>query len=124
MGIVFTRKSVNPRILKLNGETVKFEKIVKFLGVLYDERCTWRPHILSICERANKCLNLMRALCGTHWGSSKQNLLLVYRAKIRSLFDYSCVVFENASLSVLKFLDSIQYKALLIATGDLRGTTL
>jgi ribonuclease HI len=125
IGIVFSnKKTLGSPVLRLNGERIKFEKTVKFLGILYDERCTWKPHILSIAERANKCLNLMRALCGTHWGASKSNLLLIYRAKIRSVIDYSCVVVENASFSVLKLLDTIQYKALLIVTGGMRGTAL
>jgi hypothetical protein len=48
----------------------------------------------------------------------------VYRALIRSILDYACIAFDSASISNLKLLDTVQYKALLLVTGALKGTPL
>jgi Reverse transcriptase (RNA-dependent DNA polymerase)/Endonuclease-reverse transcriptase len=124
-GIVFTNKISNISInLTINNVHIEIKKEYKFLGVIFDSRLTWKPHILYVCDRAKKCLNLMRAICGTVWGASKKILLLLYRSLIRSIIDYGCLAYEGASKSNLKYLDSIQYQALLIATGGFIGTPL
>ena len=51
-------------------------------------------------------------------------LLSVYRALIRPILDYGCIAFESASPSNLKLLDTVQYKALLLVTGGLKGVAL
>lgn len=51
-------------------------------------------------------------------------MLVVYRALFRSVIDYDCIVFESASTNQKKILDTIQYKALTITFGALKGTSL
>jgi ribonuclease HI len=125
IGIVFTNKTkLNIPSLFINNKKIKFESKVKFLGVVFDHHLTWKPHILEICDKSAKRLNLMRSLTGNNWGSSRQILLTVYKSLIRSIIDYGAIVYKSASKSVLKILDTIQYKALLIATGGIIGTPL
>src|SRR6218665_4045517 len=67
----------------------------------------------------------MRAMVGSHWGgSSKDALLMVYRALIRSVLDYGSIAYESALSTQKRVLDTIQCKALTIASGALRGTSL
>src|SRR6218665_262907 len=67
----------------------------------------------------------MRAMVGSHWGgSSKDALLMVYRALIRFVIDYGCIAYESAWRNKKKVFDTIQCKALTIASGALRGTSL
>src|SRR6218665_394413 len=49
---------------------------------------------------------------------------MVYRALIRSVIDYGCIVYESASTTQKKVLDTIQCKVLTIASGALRGISL
>ena len=88
----------------------------------FDSKLTWGSHIAQIEEKSKTKLNLMRCISGMKWGASTQNLLLVYRALIRPLFDYGSIVFGNAAKVHLKKLETIQYKALQIAMGTLKGT--
>src|SRR6218665_1419503 len=62
--------------------------------------------------------NLMRAMAGSHWGASKDNPLMVYRALIRSAIDY-----ESASRTRGECLNIIQCKAYTIASRELGGTS-
>jgi len=125
VAILFTKKR-NTRMdeikLYLNGKAIKVQTTVKFLGVIFDQHMSWRPHIDYVVDRCNKRLNLMRVMAGTQWGASRKTLLIVYKALIRSVMDYACVAYDTASLSVKSKLDSVQYKALRICCGAMTGT--
>ena len=110
--------------LKLGTSRLLYQSSVKFLGVVFDRHLTWSEHIQHVADRCRKRLNLMRAMAGSHWGASRDTLLMVYRALIRSVLDYGCIAYESASTNQKKVLDTIQCKALTIASGALRGTSL
>ena len=48
--------------LKIGDKNIRFEKSVKFLGMIFDRRLTWNEHISYVVERCKKRLNLLRAL--------------------------------------------------------------
>src|SRR6267154_1070704 len=125
-GIIFTRKHINIDSIKLkiDNNLIIFKNSCKLLGVFFDSRLTWKPHIDHIVDKSAKGLNLMRCISGSVWGADKKSLLIVYKAIILSHLDYCCFAYSNASLSQINRLDSIQYKSLLIATGGLKGTAL
>ena len=66
----------------------------------------------------------MKCFQGIAWGISNKTLLTLYKTLIRSRLDYGSFLFTNASQSNLKYLDSIQYKALSIVLGAPKGTSL
>ncbi len=42
--------------LTLNGSTLLRKSQIKYLGVLVDEKLTWKPHVNSCVSKLNKCL--------------------------------------------------------------------
>src|SRR5437867_3532209 len=78
----------------------------------------------SSLEKSTKSLNILRCLSGTRWGANKTTLLTIYKATILALLDYCCFAYANAAQTNLNRLDTIQYKALLLVTGGIRGTAL
>jgi ribonuclease HI/exonuclease III len=104
-----TNKSASSTVkLTINGTDIKLEKQAKFLGIIFDSRLTWKPHIDHIIDKSKKAINLLRSLCGEKWGASKQSLLAIYRTLIRSRIDYGCEAYYTASKAQLKRLDKIQ----------------
>lgn len=123
--IMITNKVSPPSChLTINNKSIGFTKTVKFLGIWFDNKLSWKQHIQHLCEKAQKQLNVMRCLTGKTWGASQKALLMVYKGLILSTFDYGCVVYKDAANWILKKLDAIQYKALLVVTGALVGTAL
>ena len=51
-------------------------------------------------------------------------LLTIYKALIRSVIEYTDIVYDSAAKTVRNRLDSIQYQALLICSSAMRGTSL
>src|SRR6267154_2384957 len=124
--IVFTKSKINIKnlTLKIDQIPIVFTKTCKLLGVTFDSRLTWEPHIETLIQKTTKGLNIMRCISGTNWGSNKDTLTIIYKSLILSQLDYCSFVYDGSAISNLKRLDTIQYKALLIATGGIRGTSL
>jgi ribonuclease HI len=99
---------------------INVSKEVKFLGVIFDSKLTFLPHILNLRKRCERSLNLLKVLSNTSWGADRTSLLKIYRAVIRSKLDYGCVVYGSARNSVLKKLDPVHHSALRICSGAFR----
>ena len=64
----------------------------------------------------------MTVISWRDFGAHRDTLIMIYRSLILGKLDYACPVYATASDSLLKKLDSIQYQALKIATGAVKGT--
>ncbi|GFU21467.1 probable RNA-directed DNA polymerase from transposon X-element [Trichonephila clavipes] len=93
---------------------------VRFLGVIFDRRLTFLPHILHLRKRCEKSLNLLKVLSNTSWGADRTSLLRVYQAIVLSRIDYGCVAYGSACNSTLKKLDPVHHMALRICSGAFR----
>ncbi|XP_049904182.1 uncharacterized protein LOC126392679 [Epinephelus moara] len=88
----------------------------------FDKRITWKTHIEKVVGKCKKILNIIRCLKGRDWGAHRASLKTVYIGLIRSVLDYGCIVYESASKTMLKKLDSIQYQALRVCCGAKKTT--
>ncbi|GFT65495.1 putative RNA-directed DNA polymerase from transposon X-element [Trichonephila clavipes] len=89
---------------------------VRFLGVIFDCKLTFLPHVLYLRKRCERSLNILKVLSNTLWGADRVSLLRVYQALILSRLDYGCVVYGSARASVLERLDTIHHSALRICS--------
>ncbi|XP_055924643.1 uncharacterized protein LOC129956730 [Argiope bruennichi] len=93
---------------------------VRFLGVIFDRKLTFLPHILNLRKRCEKTLNILKVLSRTSWGADRTSLLRIYQAIILSRIDYGCMVYGSARPTVLRRLDTIHDTALRICSGAFR----
>jgi hypothetical protein len=122
-GVLFSKRNGLSKInIKIDQKQIKMEDKVKFLGVIFDNKLSWKPHIEYIIEKCKKRLNLIRAISGYSWGACKKTLLTIYRALIRSILDYGDVAYSSASKSSLDKLSIIQNEALRLCCGVPKGT--
>ena len=69
-------------------------------------------------------LNLIRVVAHLKWGGDRDTLLMLYRAIVRSKFDYGCIVYGTASSSNLRQLDSTRNSGLRLALGAFYTSTV
>ncbi len=120
---VFTLKKVPKDFsIQLGNTSIPVGRTVKILGITFDSRLTWKSHIDSIEKRCTKTLHLLRRITGFNWGAQAAQLLMIYRALIRSKMDYGGALYESASNSAKHQLDVIQSKALKICLGLPKST--
>lgn len=117
--MVFTRKRgiYNDPELWLGPTQLRVVKETKFLGMIFDSKLNWIPHLKMLKLKCLKAMNIMKIIAYHNQGTDTKTLMRIYRALIRSKLDYGCQVYGTASPTALKMLDSVHHQALRIATG-------
>ena len=95
--------------LTLDGVQIEVVPKFKFLGLLFDSKLSFIPHINNLSNKCHKALNLLRVV-----------LLRLYRTLVRSKLDYGCIVYGSARQSYLQKLDFIDNQGLRLALGAFR----
>ena len=68
--------------------------------------------------------NLIKSLTSYKWGASQTTLLHLFRIMLRSKWDYGCEVYNSATPSILKQLDTLHNDNLRIISGAFRTSPL
>ena len=108
--------------LFLGDKPISFTNKKKFLGLIWDPKLSFKEHILYLREKCQSSLNLLKVLSSSDWGASRKCLLKLYRALIRSKLDYGCIVYRNASDSLLKKLDPVHNLGLRLSLGAFKSS--
>lgn len=121
--VIFTRHRTawRPNI-KIGTQNISVVPQAKLLGVWFDQKSNWDRQILEISNKCQKGINLLRSICGVSWGAHPITMLNLYKAIIRSHFDYSSMLIGTATNTRLKRLDTIQYRALRLILGQLQSS--
>ena len=107
-------------VLYLNGKQLPIVTEVKYLGVLFDCKLTFVPHVKALKTKCIKASNLLKVVSHTDWGADRAVLSHLYDAFIRSKLDYGSIVYGSARKSYLQMLDPVQNLGLRLITGAFR----
>jgi hypothetical protein len=97
--------------LTLNGRNTSFVNHVKYLGVIFDKRITWRLHVEMIEVKAFRTFIRLCSLFKSERLSANIKLTL-HTALIRSVMIYACPAWELAADTYLVKLQRLQNKVL------------
>ncbi|KAL0892118.1 hypothetical protein ABMA27_015319 [Loxostege sticticalis] len=123
--VTFTRKRLIPEIdISFDGEKIPRTNKVKFLGLILDSRLSGVPHFNYIIQKAEKGINVLRALSGAWWGAHPYSQKLLYNAIIRSHFDYASFLLDPCNKSALDKLTKTQSKCLRIILGAMKSSPI
>ena len=106
--------------LILNGKKIRVVRETKFLGVVFDQKLSFIPHLKALKCRCLKALDIIKVVSNQEWGADKSVLLRLYRSLVRSKLDYGCIVYGSARPSYIKMLDTIHHQGLRLALGAFR----
>jgi ribonuclease HI len=96
----------------------------RFLGVIFDHHLTYKPHIRHIRSTCHRILDYVKHISGKSWGADNTVLLRLYYSLVRPRMEYGIEVYGQAAQSSLALLDTVQNRALRIATGALRSSPI
>jgi hypothetical protein len=95
----------------MNGLNIPFVNSVKYLGVIFDKRLTWRLPIQMIEAKAFRIFIRIYSVFKSERLSANIKLTL-HKALIRSVMTYACPVWEFAAECHLLKLQRLQNKVL------------
>ena len=110
--------------LSLYGNPIKIVKENKFLGLLFDSKLTFLPHIKMLKARCLKALDILKVVSSTKWGADRSILLNLYRSLVRSKLDYGCIVYGSARKSYIKLLDAVHHQGLRLCLGAFKTSPI
>ena len=94
------RRGLHPNsYLVCYNNPIPVKKETKFLGILFDSKLTFVPHIKGLKKKCVKALNSLRVVSYTDWGGDPTVLLRLYRDLVRSKLDYGCFIYGAACKS-------------------------
>ena len=99
-------------VLKIDHTKIPIVEEYKYLGVIFDCKLSFIPHIKYLRTKCNKTIQLHRTIAHTNWGRSKETLLKLYRLSIRTKLNYDCFIYGAARKTYLKELNTIRHKGL------------
>lgn len=79
-------------------------------------KLTFVPHIKYIKEKCMKTMNILKVLSRTSWGSDRKCLMSLYKSLIRTRLDYGAIVYQSATSTALKMLDSVYHPGMCLST--------
>jgi hypothetical protein len=117
--IFFSRKRKNlpSQGLKFGDTNVNFSDNVKYLGIHFDKRLTFKSHIEDTCVKASKYIRVLYPLLNRNSRLSVANKVLLYKSVFRSILTYGAPVWCDCSKTNLDKLQRIQNKVLKLAHG-------
>ncbi len=110
--------------LYIGNTAIKVVKETKFLGLIFDNKLNFKPHIKMIKEKCLKALNSLKVVSRLSWGGESTTLLHLYKALVRSKLDYGCIIYGSARTSYLKTLDTVHHQGLRLSLGAFRTSPI
>ena len=98
--------------IKLFGENINKSDNPTFLGIRFDKYISFKNQLDYLKEACMKRINVLKVLSNKSWGLSKHTLTQVYNSLIRSLLEYSSIIYPCFSTTNLTLLEKIQFKCL------------
>ena len=123
--MIFTRKRGKPdRKLKIYGKEVDFVSSTKYLGVIFDNKLTFRQHIEEKILAAKKALLLAKRAFSRSWGPKPKKTKWLYTGVIRPALLYGCVVWHKVvdNATIKDRLQRLQRLALVTMANVRKGT--
>jgi hypothetical protein len=105
--------------LYLNNTAINEVTVHKHLGLVFNNKMSWTDYINDICKKCNKRLDIIQKMRSILPRSCIEKM---YKSFIRSLLDYTDVIYDNCSKFDTDKLEPVQRRACIIATGAIRLT--
>ena len=104
--------------LQINNTQLPTVKEPKILGLTLDPKLTYTGHVRKTVTKAKNTLKALKALTTTHWGKSKETLLVTYKTITRPILEYANTIWSPIiSQTNTQKLQTVQNTALRTVTG-------
>ena len=112
--MITKRKNVNLKPMFLKGKEIEWVDSIRYLGVILDNKLSWRQHIKKSTEKATIAMAQCRKMVGKTWGLNPKVCKWLYTAIVRPIVSYGGIVFSKCleNKGTIKILSKLQRKGL------------
>lgn len=103
--------------LILSNTRIPLLKEATYLGVTFDSKLCFKPHLDAVRIKALKCLRAVYPLLNFKSKLSKKNKLLLYKGVLRPILTYAAPLWKASSRKLLYGLQVVQNKCLKLILG-------
>jgi len=96
----------------LNGKHILQDATVKYLGIYFDRRLTWKTHIFTKRKQLGLLFQRMYWILGRKSELSLTNKVLLYKTILKYVWTYGIPLWGSASHSNIEILQRFQNKVL------------
>ena len=118
------RKMHNDPVLKIDDSEIPVINEYRFLGVIFDKKLSFIPHMKYLKNKSICAQQLLRVVSHTEWGADRQTLIKLYKTLLCSQLDYGLFVYRFARKSYLKQLDPIHHESLRLVLGAFKTSPI
>jgi len=108
----------------MNNNLIPNNNTAKVLGITFDSKNNWIPHIKNLKKACSSRINILKMLAHTSWGASFSTLSIIHKSLILSKLEYNAFLIINANKNALKMLDTINNAGARLATGAFRSSPI
>ncbi|GBN48768.1 RNA-directed DNA polymerase from mobile element jockey [Araneus ventricosus] len=101
------RRKYKP-IVKIKNQTITWSQQAKYLGVILDEKLTWKNHITTIKTKFRAASRKLFPLIARDSEMNRKYKLLVYTAILRPIITYGCPIWGAAANSNIRMLEILE----------------
>jgi hypothetical protein len=110
--ITFTLKKYTCPPVRINQAAIPQSETVKYLGIHFDKRLTWREHITKTRKHLEIKTRDLAWLINKHSPLSLENKLLVYKTVLKPIWTYGLALWGCTATSNLAIIQRYQAKTL------------
>ena len=120
--MICTKKRNIPHLnLNMNGTPIAIDKNIKILGIIFDSRLIFSPHIDYTVKRAASAANAINRISHNTWGLSLELTSQLYKATVEPVLLYDCQIWALfallSKLNIKKLRKVQRYMAIKIIKG-------
>ena len=114
--MMFSNKRNIPQLnITLNNTVLEVKSETTFLGVVIDNKLSWKAHILHISGKISKSIAILRIL---RYSFPKNVLRMIYMSLIFSHINYCNLIWGSAKKTILEPLFKLQKKAVRLVNNS------
>ena len=110
--------------LYMYDQRIACKEETRFLGLLFDCKLSWVPHLKDLKIKCSQALKVLRVLSHTSWGADRNHLTILYKALVASKLAYGCEVYSSATRARLSILDPVHNAGIRLASGAFKSLAI
>ena len=91
-----TRREEEVPTLTLKGSILIYEEQIEYLGMIFDKKLTFSPHINDLIVNVKQRCNILKIVSNLNFGADRTTLLRIFQALCLSKIDYGSQVYGAA----------------------------